>query len=99
MSLILAKYYHGDERQLAFARVYSFSDRIRYYWPDAEINTAIDTLMDNLSVKPIPLPLLSQYLPYQFTQFRGKIAGTPESFVIAKIRDVLSVYADACNVH
>ena len=37
MSLILAKYYHGDERQLAFARVYSFSDRIRYYWPDAEI--------------------------------------------------------------
>ncbi len=34
-----------------------FSDRIRYYWPDAEINTAIDTLMDNLSVKPIPLPL------------------------------------------
>ncbi|MGX8873636.1 class II D-tagatose-bisphosphate aldolase non-catalytic subunit, partial [Escherichia coli] len=44
------KYYHGDERQLAFARVYSFSDRIRYYWPDAEINTAIDTLMDNLSV-------------------------------------------------
>lgn len=52
------------------ARVYSFSDRIRYYWPDAEINAAIDTLMDNLSVKPIPLPLLSQYLPYQFTQFR-----------------------------
>ncbi|CRL61155.1 tagatose-bisphosphate aldolase subunit KbaZ [Proteus penneri] len=94
------KYYHGDERQQAFARVYSFSDRIRYYWPDAEINAAIDTLMDNLSVKPIPLPLLSQYLPYQFTQFReGMIDGSPESFVIAKIRDVLSVYADACYVH
>ncbi len=35
------------------ARVYSFSDRIRYYWPDKEINQAIETLMANLSSKPI----------------------------------------------
>nr|WP_301538149.1 tagatose-bisphosphate aldolase subunit KbaZ [Providencia rettgeri] len=92
------KYYHGDIHQQAFARVYSFSDRIRYYWPDKEISDAIDKLMNNLSAKPIPLPLLSQYLPHQFKQLReGLIDGSPKSFVFAKIRDVLSVYADACK--
>ncbi len=54
--------------------------------------------MNNLSAKPIPLPLLSQYLPHQFKQLReGLIDGSPKSFVFAKIRDVLSVYADACK--
>ncbi|WP_265497539.1 tagatose-bisphosphate aldolase subunit KbaZ [Providencia rustigianii] len=92
------KYYHGDAHQQAFARVYSFSDRIRYYWPDEEINQAINTLINNLSSKPIPLPLLSQYLPHQFQQYReGLLDGSPKSFVFAKIRDVLSVYADACK--
>lgn len=92
------KYYHGNARQQAFARVYSFSDRIRYYWPNDEITQSIDTLMNNLSAQPIPLPLLSKYFPYQFQQLReGVIDGSPQSFVFAKIRDVLSVYVDACK--
>ncbi|EMH6405424.1 TPA: tagatose-bisphosphate aldolase subunit KbaZ [Providencia rettgeri] len=92
------KYYHGNAQQQAFARVYSFSDRIRYYWPDKEINQAIEILMANLSSKPIPLPLLSQYMPHQFKQLReGMLDGSAKSFIFAKIRDVLSVYADACK--
>ncbi|WP_323159511.1 class II D-tagatose-bisphosphate aldolase non-catalytic subunit, partial [Pseudomonas marginalis] len=64
------KYYHGDAAQQRFARVYSFSDRIRYYWPEPTIVAAINTLFSNLSQKTIPLPLLSQFLPHQFHQVR-----------------------------
>ncbi len=92
------KYYHGDAAQQRFARVYSFSDRIRYYWPEPTIVAAINTLFSNLSQKTIPLPLLSQFLPHQFHQVReGQVAATPEMLVIAKIREVLSTYAAACR--
>ncbi|MDX1301325.1 tagatose-bisphosphate aldolase subunit KbaZ [Photobacterium sp.] len=92
------KYYHGDAHQQRFARCYSFSDRIRYYWPDKNINTAQSKLFENLSRSGIPLPLLSQYLPEQFHAVRnGELDATPKAFVIDKIRQVLRVYAKACK--
>ena len=33
-------YYRGDEERLRFARQFSFSDRIRYYWPQPEPRAA-----------------------------------------------------------
>ncbi len=92
------KYYHGDLHQQYFARIYSFSDRIRYYWPEPTIVAAVATLFKNLTDHSIPLPLLSQYLPHQFHQVReGEISAKPEALVVAKIREVLSTYASACR--
>jgi D-tagatose-1,6-bisphosphate aldolase subunit GatZ/KbaZ len=34
------KYYHGDAEQRRVLRTYSYSDRVRYYWADAEIGAA-----------------------------------------------------------
>ena len=31
------KYYEGDPHAQRLARRYSYSDRVRYYWPDPEI--------------------------------------------------------------
>jgi len=57
-------YYSGDETALYFQRHYSLSDRIRYYWPQPEINAAVERLLTALKDVKIPPPLIHQYLPF-----------------------------------
>ncbi|MDO5573615.1 MAG: class II D-tagatose-bisphosphate aldolase, non-catalytic subunit [bacterium] len=64
------KHYHGTEDQLAIKRKYSFSDRCRYYFAQPEIQTAIQKLFKNLSEVEIPLSMLRQYMPQQYTKVR-----------------------------
>jgi D-tagatose-1,6-bisphosphate aldolase subunit GatZ/KbaZ len=91
-------YYHGDERQVRFARAYSLSDRIRYYWPNAEISKALASLLQNLQESPAPLPLVAQYLPRQAEAIRaGAIHNNPIAIVHHKVRESLARYADACG--
>ena len=88
-----AKYYHGAGRALAFDLQYSLSDRIRYYWPDAEIIAAQTKLFDNLSQNPPPLSLISQYLPDAYSAIRTQgLACTPANLVMAHIGAVLAGY-------
>lgn len=90
------KHYHGDEAQKAFARQYSFSDRIRYYWPLASVQKAIGRLFDNLKKHPIPLTLLSQFLPVQYRAVRnGEIENSAHALIYHKIQETLAAYAYA----
>ena len=57
------KYYHGDDRQKRLLRTYSYSDRVRYYWADPEIDAAAQKLISNLTGIRLPENLLSRYLP------------------------------------
>jgi len=92
------QHYHGDEAALQFARKYSFSDRIRYYWPDPEIDGALKKLIYNLKENPLPLSLLSQYLPNQYWAVRaGEIRNDPEDLIHHKIGEILGDYAYAVN--
>ena len=76
--------------------LYSFSDRVRYYWPEAELQQSIATLFSNLSA-PLPLPLLSQFLPASYQAvLRGTLANKAEDLVIHHIDQVLAAYAKAC---
>jgi len=91
-------YYHGDESQARFARAYSLSDRIRYYWPNAEISNALGGLLQNLQESPPPLPLVAQYLPRQAEAIRaGAIRNNPVAIIHHKVRESLARYADACG--
>ena len=91
-------YYGGDEHQQAFARKYSFSDRCRYYWPVREVQQALEYLLVQLAQIPIPLSLLSQYMPVQYLHLReGKIACTPEALIFDRIAQVLEDYEFACS--
>jgi len=91
-------YYDGDERDQHLARYYSYSDRVRYYWPDPEIHAAESRLLANLAGVEIPLPMLSQYLPKQYARVRrGELVAEPTALVIDSVRDVLRTYALACN--
>jgi D-tagatose-1,6-bisphosphate aldolase subunit GatZ/KbaZ len=79
------------------ARRYSYSDRLRYYWSDPEIEAARITLLANLGRTGIPLPLISQFLPYQYDRIRaGRLEAHPQALVVDRVRDALRPYALAC---
>jgi D-tagatose-1,6-bisphosphate aldolase subunit GatZ/KbaZ len=90
-------YYKGVDREMLLFN--SYSDRIRYYWPDPRIETAMAKLIANLSVVPIPDILLSRHLPAQYARVRdGELKRDAEALILDKVRDVLRVYSDACRV-
>lgn len=91
-------HYHGDGHARRLARGYSYSDRVRYYWPDSQIDDAFERLVRNLADEPIPLPLISQYLPLQYVKVReGNINATPRELIISHIQDILQQYHAACH--
>jgi len=91
-------YYPGSVDEQRLARRYSYSDRLRYYWPDQEVNSAQERLLTNLSSVELPLPLISAHLPDQYARVRrGELAAEPHALVIDHVRDVLRAYARACD--
>jgi len=86
----------GDERSQAFLRRFGLSDRIRYYWPAPAVQAALDRLIRNLREHPVPLSLLSQFLPDQCRAVRdGRLTKDPEAWILDKITDVLRSYRAA----
>lgn len=53
-------YYSGTDADVARLRIYSYSDRIRYYWADDTVSAALNKLMSNLSGHKLPETLVSQ---------------------------------------
>ncbi|MGZ6195259.1 MAG: class II D-tagatose-bisphosphate aldolase non-catalytic subunit [Candidatus Binataceae bacterium] len=91
------KYYHGNERELAFARKYSLSDRARYYWGDKDMQAALIKLMANLDEVSLPLSLINQFMPELYPGIRsGAIANSANEVVVQRIRSVLEDYSSAC---
>ncbi len=92
-------YYHGDGDREKFARAFSLSDRCRYYWPLPPVQTEVQRLLNNLH-GPLPLPLLSQYLPSEYEAIRsGEIQNNSTAIVRYHIQRVLREYACACGAH
>ncbi|GIV83791.1 MAG: D-tagatose-1,6-bisphosphate aldolase subunit KbaZ [Candidatus Roseilinea sp.] len=87
------KYYRGDPRSQKLARQYSLSDRIRYYWTAPEVQAAFSRLMHNLDDRPIPLGLLSQYMPEESRKVRaGELKNHPYDLLLGKMIGVLENY-------
>ncbi len=93
------KYYAQPER-LSLDLQFSLSDRIRYYWASPSVAQACERLIAHLEsrAQPVPLTLLSQYLPRVYDGVR---AGDVKHNVRALLREgvawVLRDYARACN--
>jgi len=88
-----APYYKGNAEELKFARKYSLSDRIRYYWANPKAAAAVKKLLDNLNSVHIPLSLLSQYLPRQYGKVRaGELLNVPEALIKDRIAEVYEKY-------
>jgi D-tagatose-1,6-bisphosphate aldolase subunit GatZ/KbaZ len=94
-------YYSGNDAALRLARDFSYSDRIRYYWPQTDVRDAVERLVANLSGHAVPLALLSQYLPDQARAVRdGSLTArpSPQELIRHKILGVLDDYAAACGM-
>ena len=86
------KHYHGDEHKKRINRAYGFSDRVRYYLPEPEIIKSINRLVSNLG-KPIPLPLLSQFMPIQYMRVRdGTLNNNVDDLILDRIGDCTDDY-------
>ncbi|MDR1419056.1 MAG: class II D-tagatose-bisphosphate aldolase, non-catalytic subunit [Treponema sp.] len=91
-------YYRGTGEEKAFARKYSLSDRCRYYWTDKRLSASTGVLFGNLSRKPVPLSLLSQFMPDLFMEVcEGTVKNNPEDLVTSHVQKILSLYAGACG--
>ena len=70
-----AKYYHGSTAELALQRHFSYSDRMRYYWPQPEADAAVARLFEVLGDKELPETLIGQYLGARYESVRnGRLA-------------------------
>ena len=86
------KHYHGDEFKQWVNRAYGFSDRARYYLPEPSVKEAIDRLVSNLC-EPIALPLLSQFMPIQYTRVRnGTLENNVDELILDRIGDCIDDY-------
>lgn len=92
------KYYRGDATELRLQRHFSYSDRIRYYWPHAEAQAAVNRLLSILNGRSIPEALVGQYLGALYPMVsQGQAAPDARSLQIAAVRRVLNLYARACH--
>lgn len=90
------KYYFGTEQELAIKRLYSFSDRARYYLPRENVTAAIDKLMNNLKGE-LPLNLISQFAPVQYRKIvEEEIENTAQSIIEDWIGVTIDDYLFAC---
>ena len=92
------RYYSADETKAMLQRRYSYSDRVRYYWHEPRVRSAVETLIDNLQSAAIPETMLSAFLPDEYRAVRaGELQPLAKPIVMHHIRLVLREYAAACR--
>ncbi|MEM1432086.1 MAG: class II D-tagatose-bisphosphate aldolase, non-catalytic subunit [Pseudomonadota bacterium] len=85
-----AGYYGGDGADPWLQRHFSYSDRIRYYWPAPRAHAAVARVRQRLAGREIPAPVMAQ--------FAGVTAArTGDGLLIDAVKAVLRHYEDACR--
>lgn len=93
-------HYHGESMGIRLERKYSYFDRARYYLGNKAVREAIETMMDNLRDYKIPLSILSQYLPIQYSKIRkGYLLNDPYEIALDSVVNVLDDYNYAVYAH
>ena len=93
------KHYHGDDKQLALARKYSFSDRARYYIGQQEVVDAMNKLFENLKKYPIPMNMLHQYMPVTYNKVRdGHLPLDPRELAMDGVTNFMLDYEYAVTL-
>lgn len=91
--------HYRDEAHESLDLQYSLSDRIRYYWPYPAVQRACAALLSRLRRAPLPLTLLSQYLPRQYAAVRaGRLRATTDELLHEGIAMALRPYMRACGI-
>lgn len=89
-------HYPGTPEQQYVQRHFSYSDRIRYYWTQAEAVSAVADLMTRLDAATIPETLVSQYLGRLYPAVAdGSVPAQPRALCLAAIDLALAPYRAA----
>lgn len=87
-------YYSGSEADLRVQRIYSYSDRIRYYWADRQVAEALDGLIAYMGANPAPETLISQ----AFTGLEfGNIPSDPNRLIERHVQRCIGRYFEAAG--
>lgn len=88
-------YYSGTDAELDILKIYSYSDRIRYYWTDPKIASSLDDLIRTLKSNPAPETLVSQ----AFTGLEfGEMPVDPDALIEQHVQRCVSRYFDAAGM-
>ncbi len=88
-------HYGGSAEEQRLQRHFSYSDRIRYYWPDKTVSAAVDQLFAELST-PIPETLISQHLGRIYPDVvAGRVKPLARDLCLAAIDAALAPYSQA----
>jgi D-tagatose-1,6-bisphosphate aldolase subunit GatZ/KbaZ len=94
------KHYHGNGVKLRFSRKYSLSDRCRYYLPEKSVQDSIQRMVRNLKSVPIPLTLISEFMPVQYIKIRnGELKNDPECLLRDRIINCIDEYLYATGAN
>ncbi len=89
-------HYAGTADEQRLQRHFSYSDRIRYYWPDAKAAASVERLFGRLNDRDIPETLVSQYLGRLIPQVvTGTLAPKARDLCLAAIDGALAPYSFA----
>ncbi len=90
-------HYHGSPDHQHLLRMYSYRNRIRYYWLVPEVKQAVSILMTNMERHSLDEILLSDFLPGQYEKVRnGSLEPQALPLLLDKIEDALAPYRAAC---
>lgn len=91
-------YLSRSEHDIEVAKLFGFSDRIRYFWDSTPVNHALEKMFGNLEGLSIPITLISQYMPVQYHHLReNELKLTPRGLIHDHILTTLKDYAYACG--
>ena len=93
-----SSHYPGTPEERRLQRHFSYSDRIRYYWPEAAAQSAVDAVMRRLDGRAIPETLISQYLARLYQDVVStRLAASPRDLCLAAIDAALDPYYAALS--
>jgi D-tagatose-1,6-bisphosphate aldolase subunit GatZ/KbaZ len=91
-----ASHYPGTADEQRLQRHFSYSDRIRYYWPEPRAQAAVDALTTRLEGRTIPETLISQHLARLYPAVvSGTLSPNPRDLCLAAIDAALDPYYSA----
>jgi tagatose-1,6-bisphosphate aldolase non-catalytic subunit AgaZ/GatZ len=86
-------HYPGNADEQRLQRHYSYSDRIRYYWPDTKASASVERLFERLGDRDIPETLVSQYLGRLHSAVvSGRLVPTSRALCLAAVDAALDPY-------
>ena len=79
----------------SITRLFGLSDRIRYYWPQPRVRTALRQLFANIDAVHVPLGLVSQHVGDMLSERREPTLS--QRVVAARVEAVVNRYRRACG--